>query len=105
MNYGDIIEYTDGTLDTNFNAARKWAREHNVSFNERMDLRKLPLRYFQIGEKHTPTEDEMKAGVRQVRDIYLAHWDFTQLVDAPFTEESSWWLKNPDTYEEWLEVS
>lgn len=67
-----------------------------------------------------PTEDEMKAKVRAVRDGYLAYWDFTQLIDAPFTEdekekyreyrqylrdytkEENWWLKDPDDFATWL---
>ena len=64
--------------------------------------------------------DELKAQVRAVRNSYLSYWDFTQLDDAPFTEEEkafyreyrqylryyteqeNWWLKNPDDYETWL---
>ena len=66
-----------------------------------------------------PTEDELKENVRSIRDGYLSYWDFSQLVDAPFTEdeklkyreyrqylrdytkEDNWWLQNPMTYEEW----
>lgn len=120
MNYGDIIEYIDGTLDENFNEARKWAQEHNTTFEELIDRRDLPKRYFQIGEEPVPTEDELKARVRAVRNSYLSYWDFTQLNDAPFTEEEkafyreyrqylrdyteqeNWWLQNPDDYETWL---
>lgn len=69
-----------------------------------------------------PTEDEMKANVRAVRDGYLEYWDFTQLIDAPFTEdekekyreyrqylrdytkEENWWLQDPDDFATWLLV-
>ena len=119
MNYGDIIEYIDGTYDENFKQAETWAKEHNTTFEERLDLRDLPKRYFQIGEKYVPTEDELKAQVRFVRNSYLSYWDFTQLDDAPFIEDEkvkyreyrqylrdytngeNWWLKNPKTFEEW----
>lgn len=122
MNYGDIIEYIDGTYDENFKQAEIWAKEHNTTFEERLDLRDLPKRYFQIGEEYTPTEDEMKAQVRLVRNSYLSYWDFTQLDDAPFTEdekvkyreyrqylrdytnEDNWWLQNPDDFATWLLV-
>lgn len=71
-------------------------------------------------EHPAPTEEELKAQVRDVRNSYLSYWDFTQLDDAPFTEEEkafyreyrqylrdyteqeNWWLQNPMTYEEWL---
>ena len=130
FNYGDIIEYIDKTLDENFNKARKWAKEHNTSFEELVNRRDLPKRYFQIGEEPPipspeplppePTEDELKEQTRQVRNSYLSYWDFTQLIDAPFTEEEkaiyreyrqylrdytkqdNWWLQYPDDYETWL---
>ena len=122
MNYGDIIEYIDGTYDENFKQAETWSKEHNTTFEERLDLRDLPKRYFQIGEEYVPTEDELKARVRLVRNSYLSSWDFTQLDDAPFTEdekskyreyrqylrdytnEDNWWLQNPDDLATWLLV-
>ena len=122
MNYGDIIEYIDGSYDENFNEARKWAEQHNTTFEELIDRRDLPKRYFQIGEEPIPTEDELKAQVRAVRNSYLSYWDFTQLNDAPFTEDEktkyreyrqylrdytgqeNWWLQNPDDFATWLLV-
>lgn len=71
--------------------------------------------------KPEPTEDELKAQVRGVRNQYLKDTDFTQLSDAPFTAEekaqyveyrqylrdyttiTDWWLQNPKTFEEWKE--
>lgn len=125
--YEQIIEYVDGTLDQNFNAARNWALLNNTSFDERMDLRNLPKRYFQIGPKPEPvvpipTEDEMKEQVRAVRNGFLSAWDFTQLDDAPFNEDEkakyreyrqylrdytkgeNWWLQDPDDWNTWLLV-
>lgn len=66
FNYGDIIEYIDCTEDLHFEAARKWAKTHNATFDELMDKRNLPKRYFQINEiiipePLPPTYDEVKA--------------------------------------------
>ena len=75
-------------------------------------------------EGYAPSEpiDDLKSKVRYVRDSYLAKYDFTQLVDAPFTEnekekykeyrqylrdytkEENWWNKNPDDWATWLLV-
>lgn len=69
--------------------------------------------------KPQPTEQEMKDKVRSIRNQYLSSTDFTQLPDAPFTEEEksqytqyrqylrdytegeNWWKQNPKTFEEW----
>lgn len=66
-----------------------------------------------------PTEDEKKEAVRAVRNSYLSGTDFTQLQDAPFTDdekekyreyrqylrdytnEENWWEQDPATFEEW----
>jgi len=122
FNYKDIIEYIDCTYDENFGDAKHWAQEHNTTFEELIDRRNLPKRYFQIGEEpqpYVPTEDEMKENVKMIRNGYLQQTDFTQLDDAPFTveekaeyaqyrkylrdytEEENWWLQNPKTFEEW----
>ena len=122
FNYNDIIEYIDATYDENFEDAKHWARNHNTTFEELMDRRDLPKRYFQIGNEpqpYVPTEDEMKENVKMIRNSYLQQTDFTQLSDAPFTveekaeyaeyrkylrdytEEENWWLQNPKTFEEW----
>lgn len=75
--------------------------------------------YYEVQPIPAPTEDELKARVRAVRDSYLQHYDFTQLPDAPFTEIEkaqyadyrqylrdyttlpNWWLENPQTFDEW----
>lgn len=127
-NYNQIIEYIDNTYDENFNAAKKWAINHGTTFDERMDLRDLPKRYFQIGEEYIPpvpppppepTEDEKKESVRTLRNTYLLITDHSQLADVPYTEEErqsyreyrqylrnytdqpNWWEQDPLTYDEW----
>lgn len=126
FNYGDIIEYIDATYDENFQEAKHWAQKHNTTFEELMDRRDLPKRYFQIGDEpkpYVPTEDEMKESVKRIRNSYLQQTDFTQLSDAPFTveekaeyaeyrkylrdytEEENWWLQNPKTFEEWKSLT
>ena len=39
FNYNQTIEYVDGTRDLNFEAAKKWAREHGTSFEEDISKR------------------------------------------------------------------
>ena len=64
-------------------------------------------------------EDKLKEQVRSVRDSFLQATDYTQLPDAPFTDEEkaqyaeyrqylrdytetpNWWLENPKTFDEW----
>ena len=68
-----------------------------------------------------PTEDELKQMIRSERDRYLQYYDFTQLPDAPFTDEEklkyaqyrqylrdytkeeNWWLSHPKTFEEFMD--
>ncbi len=127
FNYEQIIEYYDGTLDRNFTDARKWALNHYTTFEELVDRRDLPKRYFQIGKEPVqpvppePTEDDLKIAIRTERNTILKETDFTQLADAPFTEEEKasyreyrqylrdfteqddWWHKTVKSYEEWSE--
>ena len=98
--YNQTIEYIDGTRDLNFEAAQRWAREHGTSFEEDVSKRepyeqeheetymnpttgadevrlvKTPTlkRFWVIGDEpkpYVPTEDELKAQVRAVRDKYM----------------------------------
>jgi len=93
MNYGDIIKYVDGTRDLNFEEARRWSKSHNVSFDELVERRSLPNRYFQIGyppEPHIPTKEEQcqkRAAAYQIEvDPITAH--IQRLRDAaPLPEE------------------
>ena len=68
MNYNEVIEYIDGTYDPNFNEAKSWATAHDTTFEEDLDRRDLPKRYFVIGpepepipepEPHEPTREEV----------------------------------------------
>lgn len=140
FNYNEIIEYIDCTYDENFEDAKHWCNENNAQLIELVERREEKeveepdildnsktnkviklYRYFQIQEnpKYEPTEDELKSQVRMTRNMYLQQCDFTQLPDAPFTEEEkqkyakyreylreytdqeNWWLQNPLTFEEW----
>lgn len=121
-NYDDVIEYKDGTNDPHFNNAALWAISNNAKLTELIEKRKLPKRYFKIVKNPEPTppsEDELKAKVRAVRDSYLLATDYTQLPDAPFTPEQKaqyaeyreylrnyteteeWWLNNPMDFNSW----
>ena len=70
-------------------------------------------------EPHVPTEDELKAQVRSVRNRYLEQTDKYMLVDFPITDNErelykqyrtylrtypecrDWYKANPKTYDEW----
>ena len=124
--YNQTVEYIDGTRDLNFEAAQKWAKEHGTSFEEDVAARKMfgdkLLRFFVIGNEpkpYVPTEDELKAQVRNVRNWYLQQTDKVMLVDYPITDDErelykqyrtylrtypecqDWYKANPKTYEEW----
>lgn len=95
FNYNDIIEYIDATYDENFEEAKHWALEHNTSFEELMDRRDLPKRYFQIGEEPIipeplpPTEEEQRKNrafaYQQEVDPITSH--IQRLRDEEQTEE------------------
>ena len=124
--YNQTIEYIDGTRDLNFEAAQKWAREHGTSFEEDVTARKKfgekLIRFFVIGNEpkpYIPTEDELKAQVRAVRNQYLEQTDKYMLVDYPISDDErelykqyrtylrtypecqDWYKANPKTYDEW----
>ena len=124
--YNQTVEYIDGTRDLNFEAAQKWAKEHGTSLEEDVAARKMfgdkLLRFFVIGNEpkpYVPTEDELKAQVRNVRNWYLQQTDKVMLVDYPITDDErelykqyrtylrtypecqDWYKANPKTYEEW----
>lgn len=70
-------------------------------------------------EPYVPTEDELKAQVRAVRNHYLEQTDKVMLVDYPITDDErelykqyrtylrtypkcrDWYKANPKTYDEW----
>lgn len=95
FNYNDIIEYIDCTYDENFQDAKHWAQEHNTTFEELMDRRDLPKRYFQIGEEPIipeplpPTEEEQRENrafaYQQEVDPITSH--IQRLRDEEQTEE------------------
>lgn len=73
--YNQTIEYIDGTYDENFNKAKKWAFEHNTTFEEDMEARDLPKRYFVIGKEPEPmtepSEEEKKISVSVLCSQYI----------------------------------
>ena len=98
--YNQTVEYIDGTRDLNFEAAQRWAQEHGTSFEEDVSKREpyeqeheetymnpttgetevktvsspTIKRFFVIGDEpkpYVPTDDELKAQVRAVRDKYI----------------------------------
>ena len=156
--YNQTIEYIDGTRDLNFEAAQRWAQEHGTTFVEDVSKREpyeqeheetyinpttgetevktvsspTLKRFFVIGDEpkpYVPTEDELKAQVRAVRDNYMQTTqnridryrnqkelgiettdteevfkrllDYTQyLRDYPSGE--NWWSENPMIFDAWV---
>ena len=156
--YNQTIEYIDGTRDLNFEAAQKWAQEHGTSFEEDVSKREpyeqeheetymnpttgetevktvssqTIKRFFVIGDEpkpYVPTEDELKAQVRAVRDKYMQTTqnridryrnqkelgiettdteevfkrllDYTQYL-RDYPSGKNWWVKNPMVFNEWV---
>jgi len=56
FNYGDKIEYLDCTRDLHFEAARRWAMDHGVSFEEDESLRTHKI----VQEEYTEMETKTK---------------------------------------------
>ena len=103
FNYNKTIEYTEGTRDLNFEAARKWAQSNGATFEEDIDARVTAggvlKRYFVIGSEPEkpapiepppvpePTQEEKEQAARNERNLRLTFTDWTQLPDAPLTAE------------------
>ena len=158
FNYNQTIEYIDGTRDFNFEAAQKWAQEHGTSFKEDVSKREpyeqeheetymnpttgetevktvsspTIKRFFVIGDEpkpYVPTEDELKAQTRAVRDKYMQTTQnqidryrnqkelgiettdteevFKQLLEytqylRDYPNGKNWWVKNPMVFDEWV---
>ena len=147
-NFNETIEYIDGTRDLNFEAAQKWAQENGTSFEEDVSKRepyeqeheetyinpttgadevrlvKTPTlkRFWVIGDEpkpYIPTEDELKAQVRAVRNQYLEQTDKYMITDYPISDDErelykqyrtylrdytlseNWQESNPLKFEEW----
>lgn len=128
FNYNQTIEYTDGTRDLNFEAAREWALKNCTTFEENIDARVtvdgVLKRYFVIGaepEKPAPiepppvpepTQEEKEQSVRNERNLKLTFTDWTQLSDAPLAAEQKTeyaayrqYLRNYTKEEDWYEHS
>ena len=135
----------------NFEAAQKWAQEHGTSFEEDVTKRepyeqeheetymnpttvedevrlvKTPTlkRFWVIGDEpkpYVPTEDELKAKVRAVRNMYLEQTDKYMITDYPITDEErelykkyreylrdytlseNWWEHSPKDFSTWKEM-
>ena len=109
FNYGDIIEYIDGTYDPNFNEAKVWTEVHSTTFKEDLDRRDLPKRYFVIGPEPEPipepTIEEQNEAIRAIREqLYIqtsdklkADYDEAVARGADNVEElKTAWLESKD---------
>lgn len=128
--YGDYVGEVECQLDpieTQMSGEEVWLLPANSTYDkppkekEGYNIKFIDgaWTYEKIPEDPQPTEDEMKANVRAIRNSYLQGTDYTQLEDAPFTEEekaeyreyrqylrdytetTDWWLQYPLTFEEW----
>lgn len=79
FNFNETILYIDGTRNQDFEAARRWADEHETTFEEDMDKRDLPKRFFVIGGEprvETPpeptAEDLTKARIAELQNYLNA---------------------------------
>lgn len=110
FNYGDIIEYVDGTYDENFNNARKWANSNRATFNELIDRRKeidgVLHRFYEIKEiiipePKEPTIEEQNEVIRQTREsLYRATSDY---IKADYDEAVARGSENAEQLkQEWL---
>lgn len=78
--YNQTITYIDGTRDLNFEAAQKWAQEHETSFEEDVAARKTVggklMRYFVVGSEPAPVPEptvaELQARKRAERDARMS---------------------------------
>lgn len=96
FDYGDIIEYIDSTRDLHFEAARRWARTHNTTFDELIDKREerddMLYRYFQIGCNFRAlelTEEEIKAQkiMQLKRQLSLTDYAVIKIAEGAATKE------------------
>ena len=99
MEYGQIIEYIDGTYDEKFNEAKAWCNANKAILTEIIERRENGKRYFQINKIPEPkpapiVEKELtKEDIRQIRaeayaiavDPLTAH--IQRLRDEEQTEE------------------
>ncbi len=54
MEYGQIIEYIDGTFDEKFNEAKAWCNANKAILTEIIERRENGKRYFQINKIPEP---------------------------------------------------
>lgn len=99
MEYGQIIEYIDGTYDEKFNEAKAWCNTNKATLNEIIERRENGKRYFQINKIPEPKPASVvekvltKEDIRQIRaeayaiavDPLTAH--IQRLRDEEQTEE------------------
>lgn len=126
--YNDIIEYLDGTFDSNLTGAFNWCKWNNAECVELVEEREQReeglIRKFKIIENVVPelTQAEKEAAVRAVRNSMLADTDRFMLEDYPITAEereqykayrtylrdytqaAEWYEDNPMSFEVWLGV-
>lgn len=86
--YGQIIEYLDGTYDENFNAAYNWCKENNATFDELVDERKE----VEIEKTRTITVTEKQEQVipAEYDDGNLVKEETIKSVEVPVEKEETY---------------
>lgn len=71
--YNQTIEYIDGTRDLNFEAAHKWASQHNTTFEEDIDKREsfLDIRKELYLDPTTGIEEEKEVNYPTLKRFWI----------------------------------
>ena len=110
FNYGQIIEYIDGTYDENFDNAYQWCKDNNATFDELIEKRNDDKRYFQINEikyeevvvENKPlTIEEQNEAIRQTREEL--YYNISDKIKQDYDEAVARGAENAEQLkQEWL---
>ena len=113
MSYQDWKMYKDNMNNEEYSRVAEWCNQTGEYHIEDKG------EYFAVVENEKPTDEDIQSNMRSLRDEYLAYYDYTQLADAPYSEEEkkvfadyrqylrdytkseNWWLEAPKSFEEW----
>jgi hypothetical protein len=85
MEYGQIIEYVDGTFDEKFNEAKAWCNANKATLNEIIERRENGKRYFQINKIPEPKPVPVVEKVLTIEDIRLIRAEAYAIAVDPLT--------------------
>lgn len=85
MEYGQIIEYIDGTYDEKFNEAKAWCNANKAILTEIIERRENGKRYFQINKIPEPKPAPVVEKVLTKEDIRLIRAEAYAIAVDPLT--------------------